>query len=549
MVLPLSYIAILYSLAIAVIAGDAPSAVVKAGTVVGVTTTLPSSTAVVNKFLGIPYAQPPTNERRFLPPQPLASFTQNPVNATAWGSKCFMTQYNSRTFFQNRPANCAPHSLTIVYISSEDDGIPESEDCLYLNVYAPAAVGCSLSGRPVLLWIHGGWLRSGTASQHMFDGSSFASEHGIVVVTFNYRLNVFGFPNSPQLPLDAQNLGFLDQRLVLAWVQANIHAFGGDPSKVTIAGESSGASSVDRLVTTLHTSAPFRAAACSSGQATVSAIGRDSGPQSWAALAFLLGCSGQDEIACVRGIDAETVRAMANNLDFSPVNDNITQKELPYLPTRAAGGLARVPLLIGSTGQEGTYLAPAYGLDISSFTEPALIQVLGLFTGDNPELTNGILQVIQLIQQTTGLSLFHAAAQVYTDIVYQCVTRTNIPTWRYFYNASFPNLAAEGYTSEELLSSHGSDTVMIWGTYPKEGATDRQIRLSRYLQSVWAGFVKNPSGTGPGWREVDVDGHNIACIGCGGDDEAVPIASPTIDGRCPLYAPYFDQVKTPFVRV
>lgn len=69
------------------------------------------------------------------------------------------------------------------------DGPPESEDCLFLNVYTPAGAGCQSSGRPVLVWIHGGWLREGTASQPMFDGSRFAAEQGIVVVTFNYRLN------------------------------------------------------------------------------------------------------------------------------------------------------------------------------------------------------------------------------------------------------------------------------------------------------------------------------------------------------------------------
>ncbi|WQF80507.1 Putative carboxylesterase, type B, carboxylesterase type B, carboxylesterase type B, active [Colletotrichum destructivum] len=511
-----------------------PSVVVGAGTVVGTTTTLPSSTALVNKFLGIPYAQPPVGDKRFLPPQSLKSFVETPLNATVWSSKCL--QYK------------------II-----DDGIAESEDCLFLNVFAPAAVGCSRSGRPVLVWIHGGWLREGTASQPMFDGSSFASQQGIVVVTFNYRLNVFGFPNSEQLPLRAQNLGFLDQRLALEWVQANIHAFGGDPAKVTIAGESSGGSSVDRLVTTIHTNQSFRAAALSSGQATVSAIGRDAGPLSWAALVSILGCRGEDEAACVRGIDASTVQKVVSDhgLDFSPVNDNFTQMELPYLPTRAAGGLAPVPILIGSTGQEGTYLAPAYNLDIPNFTEPVLVQFLNGLTGGDSESVGGMLQVIQLVQQASGISLFHAAAQVYTEIVYQCpnllISQTSaqsgIPTWRYYYNASFPNLAAGGYTSEQLGASHGSDTRMIWGTYPREGATDRQISLSRYLQTIWAGFVKDPLRNGPGWEKVDVDGNDIACIGCVGSETMTLIDSATVDGRCAFYAPFFDKVKTPFLKV
>ncbi|KZL71621.1 para-nitrobenzyl esterase [Colletotrichum tofieldiae] len=512
----------------------APSVVIGPGTIVGTTTTLPSSTAVVNKFLGIPYALPPIGERRFHPPQSLDSFGEISRNATAWGSKCFQ-------------------------FDGGEDGIAESEDCLFLNVYAPATVGCQRAGWPVLVWIHGGWLRSGTASQPMFDGSSFASDQGIVVVTFNYRLNVFGFPNSYQLPLRAQNLGFLDQRLALDWVQTNIHAFGGDPDKVTIAGESSGGSSVDRFVTTIHTNPPFRAAALSSGQATVSAIGRDAGPRSWAALVSFLGCTGNDEIACVRKVDATTLRNVtaAYGLDFSPVNDNFTQMELPYLPIRAAGGLAPVPILIGTTGQEGTYLAPSNGLDIPSFTEPALTEFLKGLTGGNMELVGGLLQVIQLIQQTSGTSLFYAAIQVYTEVVYQCpallVSQTSaksgIPTWRYYYNASFPNLAPEGYTSEELGASHGSDTSMIWGTYPRERATDRQVGMSRYLQAIWAGFVKNPSKNGTGWEEVSVEGNNIACIGCEDAKDMIIIESATVDGHCTIYSSFFDKVKTPFVKV
>ncbi|TEA19401.1 Carboxylesterase 5A [Colletotrichum sidae] len=492
-------------------AAASPSAVIDAGTIVGTTTTLPSSTVTVNKFLGIPYAQPPIEEKRFLPPQSVYTFEENPVNATAWGNKCWE-------------------------ISGSDVGVSASEDCLFLNVYAPARVGCSTSGRPVLVWIHGGWLRSGTASQRMFDGSSFASEQGIVVVTFNYRLNIFGFPNSPQLPLRQQNLGFLDQRLALQWVQTNIHAFGGDPAKVTIAGESSGGSSVDRLVTTIHDNPPERLHARAAKRPSAQS-GETQDPyrgnRSWVFWVVL-----------------------AKTRLPAPVSDNFTQQELPYLPARAAGGVAPVPLLIGTTGLEGSYLAPAYGLNISEFTAPVLEQFLYGFTGGDAEVVGGIIQVVQLVQQTTAVSLFHAAAQVETEIVYQCPAllvssasaQMGIPTWRYFYNASFPNLAPPGYSSEELGASHGSDTAMIWGTYPLAGATEQQARLSKALQVLWSSFVKDPSGTGPGWERVDANGDNIACVGCGGDDSTSLLNSAAVDGRCAIYEPYFGRVRTPFVK-
>lgn len=126
--------------------------------------------------------------------------------------------------------------------------------------------------------------------------------------------------------------------------------------------------------------------------------------------------------------------------------------------------------------------------------------------------------------------------------------QSGIPTWRYLYNASFPNMGRDGYTSEELGAVHGSDTSMIWGTYPREGATDQQIELSRYLQEAWADFVKDPSGKGPGWELVTLEGDNIACVGCNGTIEAMVLESADVDSRCALYEPFFSTVKTPFIK-
>jgi carboxylesterase type B len=101
-----------------------------------------------------------------------------------------------------------------------------SEDCLFLNVFVPATPPPS-AGRPVMFWIHGGDLEFGYNSLPTYDGSVFAAEQDVIVVTINYRLNVFGFPNSDEIAIDKQNLGFLDQRLALDFVKDNIKAFGG----------------------------------------------------------------------------------------------------------------------------------------------------------------------------------------------------------------------------------------------------------------------------------------------------------------------------------
>jgi len=238
----------------------------------------------------------------------------------------------------------------------------------------------------------------------------------------------FGFPGSPELAVAENNLGFLDQRLALQWAQTNIHAFGGDPEKVTIAGESSGASSVDRLVNTFvpPLKAPFRAAGESSGQATLSAFPRNSGAASWAALVDALNCidkSTKEELSCVQAADAKAIRAIVNdnNLDFSPMNDGVTQIDLPYLSNRTAGDAARVPLLIGSDAQEGNLLAFIYQVNISTFAEADLQDFLVASTGGNEALIEQFTDLVHLIMQTDGLSLFYAAAQAYTELVYQCV--------------------------------------------------------------------------------------------------------------------------------
>jgi para-nitrobenzyl esterase len=181
----------------------------------------------LNVYKGLPYAAPPTGWRRWRPP----------AEASAWKGVRDATKFGPACYQPKGPAG--------VYTS---DVGPMSEDCLTLNVWAPAQVDKA----PVLVWIHGGALTTGAGSEPIYDGARLA-ERGVVVVSINYRLGVLGYLAHPELSKESRegvsgNYGLLDQIAALRWVRANIAAFGGDPSNVTIAGESAGGLSVMYLM-------------------------------------------------------------------------------------------------------------------------------------------------------------------------------------------------------------------------------------------------------------------------------------------------------------
>ena len=193
-----------------------------AGVVVGV------ADDSVNVFKGLPYALPPVGDQRWKPPRPAPRWPGQ-RDATAFGPACVQNRSSSINIYANDPARM-------------------SEDCLTLNIWAPAGARKA----PVMVWIHGGSLWGGYGHEPIYDGTAFA-EQGIVVVTINYRLGVLGYLAHPALSAESDqgvsgNYGLLDQIQALRWVRDNIAAFGGDPDNVTIAGESAGGLSVMYLM-------------------------------------------------------------------------------------------------------------------------------------------------------------------------------------------------------------------------------------------------------------------------------------------------------------
>ena len=289
-------------------------------------------------YLGIPFAAPPVGALRWAAPQPVTPWP-GVRKATQFGARCMQARIFDDMIFR------------------DDVG----EDCLYLNVWTPP--GATASSRlPVMVWIYGGGFVAGSASEPRQDGTAL-SRKGVVVVSMNYRLGVFGFLAHPELTKASSthasgNYGLLDQIAALTWVQHNVAAFGGDPGNVTIFGESAGSFSVSALMASPVAKGLFHKAIGESG----GYFGGPNGslaPKSLAAseaagVAFATSV-GADSLAALRAKSADDVlkAAMAHrDQRFAPTIDGYV---LPQDPTAIflAGTQNRVPLLAGWNAGEG----------------------------------------------------------------------------------------------------------------------------------------------------------------------------------------------------
>ena len=200
-----------------------------AGPILGKSAHCPHSSIAVRQFLGIPYAYAPVHGLRWQPPQPLPPW-KTPFTAHVFGTP-------------------APQRTSPLFEVTSPDGQPlENEDCLYLNIYAPASSGNA--PLPVMLWIHGGSFYLGAASQSLYSGNTLAASGRAIVVTINYRLGALGFLRLCDVSgISATgNEGLQDQVAALRWIKSNIHAFGGDPDNITLFGESAGGMSIACLL-------------------------------------------------------------------------------------------------------------------------------------------------------------------------------------------------------------------------------------------------------------------------------------------------------------
>ncbi len=284
-------------------------------------------------FLGIPYAEPPVDELRWKPPQPPLAWDGIRDAGTFGG---FSLQTSLLGVFGKRNIN---------------------EDCLYLNVFAPSDASQE-EPLPVMIWIHGGGLINGRSDD--YDPRKLVRNGNVIVVTINYRLNLFGFFSHPALSSEgaSTNYGILDQQAAMRWVQRNISAFGGDPNNVTLFGESAGGLSITMNMVSPSAEGLFHKVILMSAVPVTALPSREAGEQSGIDFANLLGCTGTDAavLAAMRSktigeilekaesYTADTMRAYDGEIIPGPLQDLFEQ-----------GKFHKVPIMIGNTFNESTW--------------------------------------------------------------------------------------------------------------------------------------------------------------------------------------------------
>lgn len=291
------------------------------------------------RFMGIPFAKPPTGDLRFKYAQPI-EYTESKVNATAYGPACLQSgQFDGNSEGLNPWGN--------------------SEDCLSLQVFTPSLPVGDVSSKwkglkPVMVWIHGGGMVSGTSSDSTFDGDSIVSRGDVVLVAFNYRLNIFGLLTLNDGTITG-NYHISDQIMALQWVKKYIAAFGGDPDNITIFGQSAGAASVMNLVVSPEAKGLFNNAIAQSIGGFVKNQSVEAAEIEPTLQPLCHNSTGEARLKCLQHVPAETLLNASSKASWQTVIDNVYMPEQP-LSLVKQGNINSVNLMMGFMPEEGQSL-------------------------------------------------------------------------------------------------------------------------------------------------------------------------------------------------
>lgn len=437
-------------------------------------------------FKGIPYAAPPIGERRWAPPQrPTPRTGLQPADRFAPG--CFQDSYNTDWYRRVAAAFGAPPTVF--------NDVPFSEDCLYLNIWTP---GKRAAGPlPVMVWLHGGSNKGGWSFEPNYHGARLAAAGPAVIVTVGYRLGVFGFFTPPGLPAEASpNFGLLDQLAALRWVQRNIRAFGGDPRRVTLFGESAGARNLGLLMDSPAGRGLFRRAIVQSGGYELAdrdtpAMRREAGRIVGTALARQAAASPADmdspeALAWTRAQPATLVFATAKQVlpghGYNPVVDGDV---VVSPPAAARRGHLPYDLLLGFNGNENHMYdqGDAAGFERYLREWPAPVaEVLLNRARQEADERRGRDVVNTFIDNACPGYLTAAAVQ-----------RAGRSAWLYRFMR-----VREGQGGQRLLAYHGAEIPYVFGTHDAWMPTTEVDRaLSATMMRYWLNFAATGNPVAP----------------------------------------------------
>jgi para-nitrobenzyl esterase len=438
---------------------------------------------------GIPYARPPAGELRLRPPEPPARWARV-RDATTSGNRSLQPE------------------------QEPEPGLPPmDEDCLYLNVTAPAGAA---SG-PVLFWIHGGGYETGHGADQAGDGAAFAASHGLVVVTFNYRLGALGFLDvEGERPTGA--LGLHDQIAALHWTRANIASFGGDPAQITVYGLSAGGKTVTNLLASPLTKGLIRRAAESSGGDHLKSQAQ--GPALAGRLFRELGAT-PEQIRAVPArdiLDAQMAIATPprSSWIWRPSIDGTALTSHP-LAAIEAGAAAGIPLLAQTCSRECAYYQLLTGdaaeqadrVLAEYFDAQARDKLLAAYAANHPDLDEDSLRVAVMSDERYVVRTGRLAD----------AQSAHAPVWRSRYDGCYTGLSEDRSLApfgQLLDGAHGADGSGVW-----QGGEG----LSGQLHDAWGAFVTTGD---PGWARYTTSGRIAMIFATSGRDA---VSDPFADVR------------------
>lgn len=437
-------------------------------------------------FLGIPYAAPPVGDARWQPPAPVSGW-QDVRDASAYGAACPQPLPRTETLYSQSVGEL-------------------SEDCLTLNVWAPA----DASNAPVLVWIHGGALVGGASGQAMYDGTHLAGE-GLVVVSVNYRLGILGWLAHPGLSAESPdgvsgNYGLMDQIAALEWVRDNISAFGGDPGNVTIAGESAGGLSVMYLVAAPQARGLFHRAIAQSAYMISMPSLSEARHGEFAAEAIgshVAGRIGAESVDELRSMEAQALTEAAAAAGYNPLGT----VDGTFLPDQLAatferGEQASVPLMAGFNSGEIRSLR---------FLAPPVPESQAIYVSEIGDRYGDLAE--PFLAQYPPEALSESMLAITRDAFYGWTAERLVREQTALGEHGYLYLFDHGYPAadaQDLHAFHGSELPYLFGTmnrtprlWPQIPDTPREAALSQAMIGYWTSFARDGeprAANAPDWQ-------------------------------------------------